>query len=171
MDGQPFFFLNQAVDPGLIQVVEREIVPRLKREVPNQPSAEALEADPLLHRFTLVFDREGYSPDFLKRMKELRIACLTYHKFPGDDWRENEFHPHEVMLASGQKVKIKLAERGTRLSNGLWVREVRKLTERGHQTSILSTDYRSYIPPIAAAMFARGSLRKTSFAIPGNTLA
>jgi hypothetical protein len=50
-----------------------------------------------------------------------------------------------------------LAERGTRLSNGLWLRELRKLTERGHQTAILSTDYRSCLAPLAAAMFAHWS--------------
>jgi hypothetical protein len=38
----------------------------------------------LCHRFTLVFDREGYSPAFLARMKAQRIACITYHKYPGD---------------------------------------------------------------------------------------
>ena len=89
MDGQPFFVVNQAVDPGLIQVIEQEIVPRLEQRLP----AEHLQADPRLHRFTLVFDREGYSPAFLGRMKELRIACLTYHKFPGEDWAEDEFAP------------------------------------------------------------------------------
>jgi transposase len=157
MDGQPFFFVNQAVDPGLIQVLEHEIVPRLEREVPQQPTPQQLEADPLLHRFTLVFDREGYSPAFLKRMKEKRIACLTYHKHPGEDWAEEEFQLRTVKLVTGQTVEMRLAERGTCLSNGLWVREIRKLTTRGHQTSILSTDYRSDIPPIAGAMFARWS--------------
>ena len=64
MDGQPFFLLNQAVDPGMLQVLEHEIVPRLEQEVPNQPTREQLAADAKLHRFTLIFDREGYSPDF-----------------------------------------------------------------------------------------------------------
>lgn len=50
-----------------------------------------------------------------------------------------------------------LAERGTCLSNGLWVRELRKRTERGHQTAILCTDYRSAAAPLAMAMFARWS--------------
>ena len=50
-----------------------------------------------------------------------------------------------------------LAERGTSLSNGLWVRERRKRSERGHQTAILSTDYRTAAAPLAAAMFARWS--------------
>ncbi len=56
MDGQPFFVINKVVDPGLIKVMEEDIVPRLQRDVPNQPSQGALDADPYLHRFTLVFD-------------------------------------------------------------------------------------------------------------------
>ena len=62
MDGRPFFVVNQPVDPGLLQVLEHDLIPRLEQDVPNQPSAEQLKADPLLHRFTVVFDREGYSP-------------------------------------------------------------------------------------------------------------
>ena len=38
---------------------------------------------------------------------------------------------------------MQLAERGTQLPNRLWVREVRKLSDSGHQTSILSTDYQA----------------------------
>ena len=51
---------EQAVDPGMLQVLEHEIVPRLAQEVPNQPTPEQLQADAKLHRFTLIFDREGY---------------------------------------------------------------------------------------------------------------
>jgi len=158
MDGQPFFVVNQAVDPGLIKVIEQDILPRLDADVPGQPNKQLLAADPRLHRFTVVFDREGYSPAFLQRMKAQRVACLTYHKYPGDDWPEEEFSPHQVKLpATGQVVEMQLAERGTCLSNQLWVREIRKLTERGHQTAILSTDYRSQAAPVAGAMFARWS--------------
>jgi hypothetical protein len=93
MDGQPFFLVNQTLDPGLIQVIEQEIVPRPDRPLPAPPQAEQLEAAPLRHRFTLVFDREGYSRDFLGRMKAQRIACLTYHKYLGEDWAQEEFTP------------------------------------------------------------------------------
>jgi prepilin-type processing-associated H-X9-DG protein len=157
MDGKPFFVVSQAVDPGMLQVLERDIVPRLEQDVPNQPSADQLEADPLLHRFTMVFDREGYSPNFLAKMKERRIACLTYHKYPGEDWPRQEFAPTEVRLASGERTTFQLAERGTNLSNGLWVREFRKLSESGHQTAFLSTDYRGPGAVLAPAMFARWS--------------
>jgi homospermidine synthase len=53
LDGQPLFVVHQAVDPGMIKVIEREILPRLKKDVPNQPGEQALAQDPLLHRFTL----------------------------------------------------------------------------------------------------------------------
>jgi len=111
----------------------------------------------LLHRFTLVFDREGYSPDFFKNMKEKRVACLTYHKHPDGIWRNEEFSTHSVKLESGEIIKMDLAERGTQLSNKLWLREIRKKTQSGHQTSVLATDYTSDLALVAMAMFSRWS--------------
>jgi hypothetical protein len=60
-----------------------------------------------------------------------------------------------VRLVNGEEVKLLLAERGVPLSNGLWVREIRHLDEKGHQTAILSTDYVSDLDRVAAALFAR----------------
>jgi hypothetical protein len=157
LDGQPFFLLNQAVDPGLLQVLEQDIIPRLKADAPHQPTPEELQQNPLLHRFTVIFDREGYSPDFLRRMKEQRVACLTYHKFPGADWPREEFASATVRLASAQTVPMELAERGVLLAGKLWVRELRKLSASGHQTSILATDYVTESPVLAGAMFSRWS--------------
>ncbi len=99
MDGQPFFLINKEIDPGLIKVLAEEIVPRLEEEVPNQPTQKQLELDEHLHRFTLVFDREGYSPDLFKRMWEKQIACMTYNKYPKEDWSEEEFSQCEVKLS------------------------------------------------------------------------
>jgi hypothetical protein len=157
MDGRPFFVINKAVAPGLLQVLEEEIVPRLEDDVPDQPTPVELAADPGRHRFTLVFDREGYSPAFMKRMWKRRIACLTYKKFPGEDWPVEEFAPRSVKLQAGNVVEMQLAERGVFLGDKLWVREIRKLTTRGHQTAIIATDYRQDCPGIAMAMFARWS--------------
>jgi hypothetical protein len=157
MDGQPFFALNKVADPGLIQVIEEDILPRLEQDVPNQPSQASLAADPYLHRFTMVFDREGYSPNLLRRLKDKRVACLSYHKFPGEDWALHEFAAHPMTLVSGQVLTAQLAERGTCMSNGLWVREIRKLSPHGHQTSIITTDYRCEPRRLAANMMARWS--------------
>ena len=59
--------------------MKQDIVPRLLAEVPGQPTGEELAAHPYRCRFTLVFDREGYSPEFFQSMWEARIACQTYH--------------------------------------------------------------------------------------------
>jgi hypothetical protein len=157
MDGQPFFLVNKAVDPGLVKTLENDIVPRLLTDVPNQPLDEALDQDKKLYRFMLIFDREGYSPKLFKSLWQKRIACLSYHKRPGDDWHEDEFSEHLIRLNSGEVTTVRLAERGTYLSDTIWVREIRKLTEGGHQTSILSTNFKSDLGKIAVAMFARWS--------------
>ncbi|MBU4445648.1 hypothetical protein KJ656_11290 [bacterium] len=85
--------------------------------------------------------------------------CLpeTYHKYPGEDWPVAEFKDYQVSMAWGNVVPMKLAERGSRLSNGLWVREIRRQTQSGHQTSVISTDYISELTMIAAHMFGRWS--------------
>ena len=91
LDGRPFFLVSRPVDPGLIEVLRTEIVPRLLADAPGQPTAAELAADPLRHRFTLVFDRAGYSPEFFAEQKAQRVAVITYHKFPGEAWPEAEF--------------------------------------------------------------------------------
>ena len=158
MDGQPFFLVNKEVDPGLWATLRDDLVPWLETNAPASVELQQrMHDDPLQHRFTLVFDREGYSPAFFREMKQRRIALLSYHKYPGDAWPAEEFSDCTVKLAGGEVTSMKLAERGSRLSNGLWVREVRKLSETGRQTSILSTNYRADYTALAVSMFARWS--------------
>ena len=158
MDGQPFLYVNKEVDPGLIATLKQDVIPWLEGSVPRTPEQERrLAEDARAHWFTIVFDREGYSPEFFEQMRKKRIAILTYHKFPQDDWRSEEFVAHSVELAGGETVTLQLAERGTQLSNELWLRDIRKLTESGHQTSILTTNFQATIPTLAASLFARWS--------------
>lgn len=158
MDGQPFVFVNKEVDPGLLATLRSDLVPWLETNAPaSAQMQQRLRDDPRQHRFTLVFDREAYSPEFFAAMRLQHIAILSYHKYPGEDWPVEEFAAGSVRLASGEEVTMKLAERGTRLSNHLWVREVRKLSEGGHQTSILSTNYQADYTLLAVSMFARWS--------------
>jgi hypothetical protein len=156
MDGQPFLYVNKEVDPGLIATLKADVIPWLETSVPQTPDQQRrLAEDPRQHWFTIVFDREGYSPDLFEQMRQKRIAVLTYHKFPQGDWPEEEFTAHSVQLIGGETVTMQLAERGTQLSNKLWLREVRKLTDTGHQTSILTTNYQAPLTALAASMFAR----------------
>ena len=157
MNGNPFFLIPKDVDPGLLSVLENEIVPRLEKSIPKQPTKDQLQNDPHLHRFVLVFDREGYSPEFMLRMKILRIACLTYNKHPKEDWPKEEFFPKKVILVSGEIIEMQLAERGILLGGKVWVRELRRLMQGGHQTSIITTAYRLDLEALASGMFARWS--------------
>ncbi|MGD2092797.1 MAG: hypothetical protein PVH61_41925 [Candidatus Aminicenantes bacterium] len=125
--GQPFFVVSTALTVGLLSMLREEIIPRLLEEVPNQPSLAALEADQALHRIVLIFDREGYSPDFFEEMfLKHRISCMTYKKYPGDDWPESEFKDEEVVFKNGEKVTMKLAERHLHISKHFWMWEIRK---------------------------------------------
>jgi hypothetical protein len=155
MDGQPFFVVTQAADPGLLKVLEEQIVPRLLGEVPNQPSAQDLQVDKYRPRFIIIFDRAGYSPEFFARMWQLRIAVISYHKFPEGQWAQEEFTTQKVKLVNGEEVELKLAERGVCLKNGFWVRELRQLDESGHQTPIISTHFQGNMGGEVVSLYAR----------------
>lgn len=155
--GQPFFCVNAPVNPGLLEMIRREIVPRLEQDVANQPSEAELEANPWLFRFALIFDREGYSPNFFLEMLKKRIVCYTYRKYQREDWDRDEFSKHEVKFPDGEIVEMELAERGSLLGRKIWVREIRKLTHSGHQTALVTTDFLSDAARIAGSMFSRWS--------------
>ena len=159
IQGQPFFVVERQIDSGLLEALRTDIVPRLLKDIPNQPTDPQLQADPYLHRFVLVFDREGYSPAFFKEMwEQYRIACISYHKFPGDAWPQEWFETREVFMPNGERLTMKLAEMGSWIGDakkGLWVREVRKLTDSGHQTSLISTAYKLSLQQDAIRIFSR----------------
>ena len=160
--GLPFFSVERPIDHGMLEALRSDIVPRLLQDVPHQPSEEELEADPCRCRFVIIFDREGYSPVFFKEMWQThRIACITYHKHPKEAWPEEEFSDTQVTLPRGESVvSMKLAERGSWIGdkkNGLWVREVRKLTSSGHQVSLISSVYGQSASEDAARLFSRWS--------------
>jgi transposase len=155
--GQPFFSVERTIDHGLLEAIENDVVPRLLKDVPGQPTQEELEADPYRSRFLLIFDREGYSPAFFRRLwQEHRIACVTYHKFPKEDWPTSEFSEVTATMPNGEQVSMKLAERGSLVGGQrVWMREVRKLTSSGHQTSLISTAYGREGVQDAVALFSR----------------
>src|SRR5262249_16351887 len=152
---------SRPIDHGLLEALRSDIVPRLLQEVPGQPSADELEADRYRARFVILFDREGYSPEFFKAMWQThRIACITYHKYPKADCPPSEFAEIETTLPGGEQGSLKLAERGTWIGekkHGLWVREVRKLTTSGHQVSLISTAYGESAREDCVQLFSRWS--------------
>jgi len=157
--GRPFFVIEKEIDPGLLNTLRRDIVPRLLEQVPDQPTKQQLDEDPYLSRFVLVFDREGYSPAFFHEMwSKHRVGCLTYHKHPGEPWPEQWFTEHVVTMPGGEVITMQLCEMGSCVGSGkdaIWMREVRKLTDSGHQTSLISTAFDLPLTQLAARMFSR----------------
>jgi hypothetical protein len=156
--GRPFFVVSKAVTEGLADSLLKDIVPELLTSVPKQPTLEELNNDPCLHRFVIVFDREGATYSLLEELWHQRIGALTYRKNVKDVWPENEFLEHDVTIPGGGSTRMKLAMRETHLSAGtssLPVTEVRRLTQTGHQTAIITTAKKLGNTVIASRMFSR----------------
>jgi hypothetical protein len=156
--GRPFFVVSKTVTDGLSATLLNDIVPELLESVPLQPSVEELNADPLLHRFVVIFDREGSSYSLLSKLWEQRIGAITYRKAVKDKWEESLFEELDVPVPGGGSTKMKIAARETSLSAGkasMPVLEVRRLTQTGHQTAIISTARRLCSPVVAGRMFSR----------------
>jgi len=188
--GQPFFSVSKHVSGSMIETIKQDIIPRLEKDVPNQPTEEMLEQDSLLHKFMIVYDRECYSPDFMIDMWEKRIACCTYNKYVKEKWPQEEFREYEIENEFGENEKIQLAERAvllegketeklpgpttvytfentedgaktkatrklTQPKRKRWAREIRRLSDNGHQTSIITTNHKLSLVLIGMYMFAR----------------
>jgi len=127
--------------------------------VPGQPDARQLADDPDLHRFVVIFDREGSRHGLLSRLWEQRIGAITYRKAVTDTWPESEFRNTEVPCPGGAATTMRLATRQTEITARdappLPVLEVRRLTPGGHQTAIISTARLLQSPVVAGRMFSR----------------
>jgi hypothetical protein len=146
--GMPYFYVTGQVNEKLQQMIEEQIIPMLIDQAHTKTSEEPL--------FTIVFDREAYSPKFFGRLWEKhRIAVITYRKNVTDKWEESDFESHKVVIEANE-VAMDLAEKETELDK-VKLREVRRLGTNGHQTSILTTHPCLGINMIALYMFARWS--------------
>ena len=156
--GRPFFVVSKTITEGLASTLLDEIVPELLASVPGQPSDAELAADPLLHRFVVIFDREGSTHSLFSKLWKQRIGAISYRKAVKDLWPESEFSEIDVPVPGGGSTRMKLAFKQTVLSSGeasLPVLEIRRLTQTGHQTSIITTALRLNSPVAAGRMFSR----------------
>lgn len=81
LDGQPFFYVNKEVDPGLVKTLPEDLAPWLKANAPvSEEHRRRMQEDARLPLFTVIFDRAGYSPDLFQPLWAERIAVLTYRK-------------------------------------------------------------------------------------------
>ena len=154
--GMPIMFFIGELNERLKDAIEKYIVPALLEDTKNIVDEEALKNDPLKPRFVLIFDREAYEPAFFAKLwNEYRIAVITYRKNVKDKWDEKEFKPTETKVVENN-VSMLLCEKEITLANHKF-REIRKLSEDGHQTSILCSHYTLSTKESAIKMFARWS--------------
>ena len=153
--GLPFFFITAEVNEKMIEMLEEEIVPRLlELHRVSEEQQRKMDENPDYPLFTLVFDREAYSPALFKRLwVKYHIAVLTYRKHVKDEWKETDFKEVNVDVCLGE-TKMKLHEKEVTLDN-YSMREVRRYTSTGHQTSIITNNKILTISLIACYMFGR----------------
>lgn len=152
-DGLPYFFVTGQVNEKLQEMITTQLAPRLLDLTNGKVSQQELDTDELLPRFTLVFDREAYSPSFFRHLWEsFRIAVITYRKSVKDKWDEADFSAYDI--ETEVETTMDLCEKEIEL-NGVKMREVRKLTDSGHQTSVITTNYKIPTVLIALYMFSR----------------
>ncbi len=138
-EGMPYFYVSGQVNEKFREMMLDQIIPMLLIEAPSHYSDEQLAEDPKVARFTIVFDREAYSPVFFQELwQQYRVAVITYHKNVKEQWPEDMFNPY-ILQVEGSEVEMDLAEQAVTL-NDVPLREIRKKSSDGHQTSAVTTN-------------------------------
>ena len=134
--------------------IEEEVIKENTAEDKSDNENETQDNEPPV--CTLVFDREAYEPLFFKRLyKNHRIAIITYRKNVKDMWDEQSFKPTVVKVLE-QTITMRICERETVLG-GVTMREIRRLTDSGHQSAIITTNRVISTEIAAGKMFGRWS--------------
>lgn len=138
----PLFYVTAPGNEGLLAMLEDEVLPEARRLAGRR-------------RVTLIMDRECWSPDSFQDWSLRGFDMMTYRKGSYEPWPEEEFVEHTSRDGATRDATYQLAERPLTLSNGFQVREVRCLTEDGHQTSIVTTRTDLAVLEVAQRMFSR----------------
>ncbi len=142
-DCEPLFVFTAEVNDSLLSMVNSQIIPFMKK----------LSGE---RRITLIFDREGWSPKNFANWFKDGVDVITYRKGKYAPWPEDCFIETQSRL-SGKPITYRLAERSILVGKSFWMREVRRLCDSGHQTSVMTTRQDLSVEQIAARMFSRWS--------------
>ncbi len=130
LGGAPLLCLHRQVDDGMVREIWSGIVPQL-RQLGLLPERAAADSEP---RLTLVFDREGWSPQLFRELRKVGIAVVTWRKgAQAQRWPQSEFGAAAIPLRTplGEAVaEGRLAERAVELGAGCQAREIRFWIER-----------------------------------------
>ena len=141
-NSEPLFFVTAEANDSLLSILEKEVIPELKKLAGKG------------NRVTLVFDREGWSPKSFERWFKADVDVITYRKGKYDPWPEDCFIEVESHVR-GKAVKYLLGQRSIKINKNFWIREVRRLCEDGHQTSVITTRQDLHYEQVARRMFFR----------------
>lgn len=154
--GMPYMVVTGELNEKLKNIILTEIVPKLIQKTAHRVNQQQLDTDPAAARFTMVFDREAYDLGFFRYLWDThRIAVLTYRKAVKDVWPQSDFVSVGTTVI-GKSVTMDLCEK-------IWehsacsMREIRRLSENGHQTSIVTTLRQGTCGYLAGKMFSRWS--------------
>lgn len=151
--------LQHAIEEYIIPQLQKTVllpsasVPAAEEKIHNQNEAQAAQITPVC---TLVFDREAYQPAFFKRLwEQYHIAVITYRKNVQDKWAEQSFKSTDVKVLDNT-ITMQICEQQTELG-GVKFREIRRLSDSGHQTAIITTNNVISTAVAAGRMFGRWS--------------
>jgi hypothetical protein len=145
--GEPLFVVPTEANKGLVK-----ILPVVLAEV------RTLLGD---RRVTVVFDRGGWSPQLFAQLIASGFDILTYRKAPFDPVPVSHFVRFKETL-NGREIEYDLVDQPIVLEYGpktkrkqLSLRQVTRLCDNGHQTSILTSRQDLSALEVACRMFDR----------------
>jgi hypothetical protein len=141
-NGDPLMFVTAPANEGVLAMMEDELLPEIRKLAGEE------------RRVTLIFDREGWSPKRFKQWQKAGFDVITYRKGKYRDWQRRAFQEVTVEVC-GREVKYLLGERLLRVAEGFRMREVRRLCDDGHQSSVVTTRRDLPIEVVALRMFSR----------------
>jgi hypothetical protein len=149
-DGLPLMVIMGELNEKLKVAIEKAII-EIKKVTEIKADMESQK--PV---FTLVFDREAYEPQWFKKLwDDERIAVITYRKNVKDEWEKSLFKS-TVVKVNNTDVMMQLCEQESIIQE-VKFREVRKLSDNGHQTAIITTHPDLELAEVAVKMFSRWS--------------
>ena len=141
-NAEPLLFVTAPANNGLLTMMDEEVLPKI-RDLAGEG-----------RRVTLIFDREGWSPKRFKRWEQEDFDVITYRKGSYKPWQTRCFKEVTVEI-HGRKIRYMLAERMVKMTKGFRLREVRRLCDDGHQTSVVTTPRDHSIEEVAVSVFSR----------------
>ena len=140
-NAEPVFFVTGEANERLISTMRRSILPEVRRLVGKR-------------RVTVVFDREGWSPKWLRELYENEFDVLSYRKGNYALWPRRLFQVIEGQV-EGRRAEYELADKNVRVQPGFKMREVRRIRTDGKQTAVLTTRWKMPVLQVAWRMFER----------------